>query len=281
MDQVPSSSWDVHVHGIDHRRHPYIPNTRYAPPARSTKDLVNATPRHNYVIVMSGPEGTNTALTIEAMDQLRQMGREAKGVVVLDLEQMIPSYIQELDKVGIRSVRFNTRREGPSLDNLLESTAKYLYDAGVSWSIEAAIFDIDTWHSLIPTLRAVYEKYGTVFVADHVFFVKPSQLESPKFIELLELVEEGLVYVKISGLSRYGRVPSAMMPLVKEVLKRRDGQGGIYGSDWPYVNSDPGSTTFLEVDLANHLAGLKGVCDELGGQTWQRLMRDNAAVLYK
>ncbi|KAH8897660.1 hypothetical protein GQ53DRAFT_759887 [Thozetella sp. PMI_491] len=257
MNQIPSSSWDVHVHVFDPKRHPYIPNTRYTPPARSVVDLTSSLPTTNFVIVMSGPEGTNTALTVEAMNELRQAGREAKGVVVLDLEQMIPETLQALDNAGVRSVRFNTRRDGSSLDKLYEEAAERIHNSGVRWSIEAAIFDIGLWHSLIPTLRAVNKQYGTVFVADHVFAAHPSQADSPEFKQLLELVDEGILYVKISGLTRYGREPATMMPLVKEVLRKREGRGVVYGSDWPHVNSDPGSIALLEVNLPHHLSCLK------------------------
>ncbi|KAH8655899.1 hypothetical protein BX600DRAFT_440382 [Xylariales sp. PMI_506] len=229
MDSTPLSSWDVHVHVFDPKRHPYIPNTRYSPPSRSTAVLINAMPTSNFVIVMSGPEGTNTDLTIEAMDQLRQMGREARGVVV----------------------------------------------------IEAAIFDIDVWHNLIPVLQATHKEYSTLFVADHVFAAQPADIGSPKFRELLGLVGDGVLYVKISGLTRYGREPATMMPLVKEPMKRRNAERVVYGSDWPHVNSNPGSTSLLDVDLPHHLNHVKAACDELGVNTWERLMRDNAANLYR
>lgn len=280
MDQLPPSSWDTHIHVFDPKGHPYIPNTRYSPPARSTGDLVSSTPTSNFVVVMSGPEGTNTELTVEAMDQLRQMGREARGVVVLDLEQMHPIELQRLDRAGVRSVRFNTRRDGMTLDMLFEQTAEKISAAELSWSIEAAIFDVKIWHSLIPTFRNLHDRYGTVFVADHVFAAQPAEVDSANFTDLLKLVEEGIIVVKISGLTRYGRDPQTMMPVVREVLKRRCGKGGVYGSDWPHVISDPGATELMEVDLGQHLDLLKGICDELGGGTWERLMRDNAAALY-
>lgn len=280
MDQLPPSSWDTHVHVFDPERHPYISNTRYSPPARSTEDLVAATPTKNFVIVMSGPEGTNTALTIEAMEQLRRMGREAKGVVVMDMEQMTPDELQRLDHAGVRSVRFNTRREGTSLDKVYEECAQRIHLAGVKWSIEAAIFEVSLWHSLIPTFRSLHKRYGTVFVADHVFAAKSSEIDSPEFLTLLELVEDGILIVKISGLTRYGRSPESLMPMVKEILQRNGGTGGVWGSDWPHVNSNPGASDFLQVDLQHHLSLLKGVCDGLGNNTWEKLMRDNAISLY-
>jgi predicted TIM-barrel fold metal-dependent hydrolase len=280
MDFIPPSSWDVHVHVFDPVRHPYIPDTLYTPPARSTADLIAATPTTNFVIVMSGPEGTNTAQTVEAMEQLRKKGHEAKGVVVMDTNQMTPDELRRLDQAGVRSVRFNTRRDGMALDGLFEETARRISAAGVKWSIESAIFDVGVWHGLIPILRRLHEEHGTVFVADHVFAAQPSELGSDRFTDLLALVEEGIIVVKISGLTRYGRDAEPMMPVIREVLARRDGKGGIYGSDWPHVISKPGATGLMQVDIGEHLQLLKGVCDQLEKQTWERLMRDNAKALY-
>jgi predicted TIM-barrel fold metal-dependent hydrolase len=280
MVAVPAGSWDVHVHIFDPVGHPYIPDTRYNPPARSVNDLVASVPSTNFVIVMSGPEGTDTALTVEAMEQLRSMGRDARGMVVLDLEQMTPEELRRLDQAGVRGVRFNTRREGFDLDKHYEAVAQRLHTAGVKWNVEAAIFDYLIWHSLIPTFRRLHEAYGTVFVADHVFALDPKACDPEKLADILQLVDEGVLYVKISGLDRYSRRPEELLPIIRDILSRRGGRGGLWGSDWPNVDSSPGSTSLNDVDIEGHLALLKGVCDDLGNDTWEKLMASNAAELY-
>jgi predicted TIM-barrel fold metal-dependent hydrolase len=244
------------------------------------KILLNSIRAENFVIVMSGPEGTNSSLTVEAMGQLRGMGRQARGVVVMDLEQMTESELHRLNDSGVRSVRFNTRRDGTSLDGLFAETAKKLHDAGVCWSIEAAIFDVATWSKLIPTLREANENYGIVFVADHVFAAQVEDLEKDEFKALLKMVDDVIIVVKISGLDRYERNPIDMIPVVKAVLSQRDGKGGVFGRDWPHVDSTPGSTSLMDVDIEEHLSVLKHVCDQLGPGKWEALMRDNAKALY-
>ncbi|KAH7030571.1 uncharacterized protein B0I36DRAFT_288087 [Microdochium trichocladiopsis] len=277
---LPSSSWDVHVHVFDPVKHPYIPRTRYTPPARSVGDLLRETHTHNYVIVMSGPEGTNTSHTEEAMAELQAKGHNACGVVVMDTEQMTPTELQRLDRAGVRSVRFNTQRTGTSLEALLEQTAGKIAAAGLGWSIEAAIFEVALWQSLIPTMRKLHRQFGTVFVADHIFAAQPEELGSTALSQVLDLVDEGVVVVKISGLTKYNRNPEAMMPIVKEILKKGDGRGGVFASDWPHVFSHPGATDLMEVDIPAHLTLLKAVCDEIGNGAWEKLMRDNAVALY-
>lgn len=105
------------------------------------------------------------------------------------------------------------------MNRLFEGTAERIHAAVVKWSIEAAIFDIDTEHGLIPTLRNANKLYGTVFVADHVFAAQQADLATEKFQHLLQLVDEGVIIVKVSGLTRYGRNPQDMV--CSHVEKRR------------------------------------------------------------
>ena len=97
---------------------------------------------------------------------------------------------------------------------------------------------------------------------------------------LMEPLSDGVMVVKVSGMYRYGRQPQAMIPLVRRVMKQRDGRAGVWGSDWPYVHSTPGSTSFNDVDVWENLNLLKKVAEEYSDQHWNKLMRDNAALLF-
>ena len=280
MFSIPSCSWDVHVHIFDPEPHPYVPDSLYTPPASTVPQFLANVSTHNAVVVMAAPDGTNTASVVDHMKQLREAGREARGVVFLDLEQMTPCKLRRLDQEGVRSVRFNSKNAGDRLPELWAKGIEAIVAAGVKWSIEAVIFDLALWHSLIPLMRASYRDHGTVFVADHILGLQPSDIESEEFADLLKLVEDGVLVVKISGLYKYEREPRAMMPIVKKIMEAREGRGGMWASDWPDVVPTAGSTSLYEVDLEEHMALLKGVCDELPDGTWEKLMRDNAAQVY-
>ncbi|KAH8172093.1 amidohydrolase domain-containing protein [Sarocladium implicatum] len=280
MLSIPSSSWDVHVHIFDPERHPYVPDSLYTPPASTVSDLMAKTPTENAVVVMAAPDGNNTDSIVDHMQQLRSAGRQARGVVFMSLDQMTPNELQRLDKAGVRSVRFNSKVDGDQLPSMWARGIEAIVTAGVKWSIEAVIFDIALWHSLIPLMKASWEKHGTIFVADHILGLQPSHLESEQFADLLKLIEDGVLVVKISGLYKYDREPREMMPIVKKILEKRQGRGGMWASDWPHVIPTRGSTSLYEVDLHEHLALLKEVCDALPKGTWERLMRDNAAEVY-
>lgn len=278
---IPTSSWDVHVHIFDPERRPYVPGSLYTPPARVVSQFLAAAPTENAVVVMAAPDGTNTASVVDSMNQLRRAGRQARGVVFMNLDAMVPSELQRLDKEGVRSVRFNSKLDGGDrLHDLWAKGIQAIVASGVKWSIESVIFDLGLWHSLIPLMKDAHAAHGIVFVADHILGVQPSHIESQQLVELLQLVEDGVLVVKISGLYKYGRDPLAMMPVVKKIMEKRQGRGGMWASDWPHVIPTPGSTALYEVDIAEHLALLKSVCDELPDGTWERLMRDNAVEVY-
>lgn len=277
---VPPSAWDVHVHIFDPERHPYVPDALYAPPASTVPQFLASVPTHNAVVVMAAPDGTRTASIVDSMTQLRQAGRKARGVVFMRLDQMTPNELQRLDREGVRSVRFNSKLDGDLLPDMWERGIEAIVAAGVKWSIEAVIFDLSIWHSLIPLMETAWRNHGIVFVADHVLGLQASHIESKQFADILELVESGILIVKISGLYKYGREPREMLPIVKKVLERRQGRGAMWASDWPHVVPAPGSVSLYKVDLEQHLALLKGICDELPEGTWEKLMRDNASEVY-
>lgn len=129
-------------------------------------------------------------------------------------------------------------------------------------------------------MRRLYRDEGTVFVVDHIFAAQPEDLDTPEFKDLLQAIGAKPISVKIFGLHRNNRTTEATLPMVSELLKQGEGRGCVFGSDWPDVISGPGSTDLYKVDIGHHLALLKGVCEEVGGRCWEKLMRDNAAVLY-
>lgn len=278
---IPPSSWDVHVHIFDPERHPYVPDTLYTPPARTVSQLLAESPTENAVVVIAAPDGTNTASVVDSMSQLRKAGHQARGVVFMNLDAMTPSELQRLDAEGVRSVRFNSKLDGGDrLPDLWAKEIQAIVASGVKWSIESVIFDLGLWHSLIPLMKDAHTTHGIVFVADHILGAQPSDIESEQFVDLLQLIEDGVLVIKISGLYKYEREPRAMMPIVKKIMEKRQGRGGMWASDWPHVIPTPGSTELYEVNISEHLALLKSVCDELPDGTWERLMRDNAAEVY-
>lgn len=282
-DIVPFGSWDSHLHVFDPINYPYADTTRYFPPESTVEQLIATIPTRNFVYTMAGPDGTNATHMLDTIKELRSWGRDARGIVAIEVENIEPCELRRFHEGGVRSVRFNTLNVGDGVSELAETfdrAVAEIRNAGLQWSIDASILDYKIWHALIPTMRRLYKDEGTVFVTDHVFGAQPKDLDTPEFQDLLQVIDEGPLTVKISGLYRYNRTVESMLPMISEILKQRDGRGGVFGSDWPHVIADPGSTDLIEVDIPHHLEVLKGACYKIGNRCWEKLMRENAAALY-
>ncbi|EIW67965.1 hypothetical protein M231_03993 [Tremella mesenterica] len=281
---IPENGWDTHCHVFDPIRHPYISNTPYRPPARTVNDLQNASLTRNVVIVMALPEGTNPAHTVEAIAAFKAAGRDARGTVVLDLHQMDVDNLKALDAAGIRSVRLHQTRlgEGGDLGGMMAAMCDKFAIAGVKWSLDAQL-SLATWVRLSPVLRNLHNKYGTVFVIDHMACCHPSDVDSPDFSHLLDLLREGVVYIKISAMDRYradGPV-EAFESLIRQLVETRWGEGLLFGSDWPHTVTEGEVEDLPKVDLGPHIRLIKSVCDSVGQGLWEKVWQSNAADLYK
>ncbi|RSH92586.1 hypothetical protein EHS25_008031 [Saitozyma podzolica] len=282
---TPSASqgWDTHCHVFDPVKHPYISDTPYAPPRRAAEHLMAAVPASNFVIVMSVPEGTSTAHTLEAIELLHSAGRKGRGTVVMDPIRMVPDELQKLQHAGVRSVRIHTLRIGEDIDvlkTIFEDTARRIDTAGLKWCIDAQL-SLKTWSTLIPTMTKLHGEFGTVFVVDHMFCCSPDDADNPLLDDLLDLVRRGIMYVKLSGLDRYsaGKGFEAFGPLVKRLVRADRGGGILFGSDWPHVVMGQGGQ-LSEVDTVAHLRFLQDTCESVGEGVWQKVWNDNAERLY-
>ena len=279
-----SDDWDTHCHVFDPVKHPYIEDTPYAPPPRLVDQLVAESSARNHVIVMSVPEGTSVDHTLEAITALEKMGRKGRGTVVLDVDSTHQSRLKELHAAGIRSVRIHLVRvkmrfgEGfDALQQCFESTAKAV--APLGWCVDAQLA-LPTWAKLAPTLRRLHQQYGVTFVSDHIFCAESKDHDTEDFRTVLQLVEDGCVYVKLSGLDRCkgsGAVED-LREVVRAFIKARGGECVLYGSDWPHIVMGPGSR-LNEVDLVSHRSFLWD-CTDHDEKAWTRLMRENAERLY-
>ena len=185
---------------------------------------------------------------------------------------------------GIRSVRIHIVKvvmdHGPRIEDLkrvIHDTAEAIHQEGLDWTIDGQ-FSLSTWAKLVPFLFKLNDQYGTRFVADHTFCAGPEATEQEDLEKCLDLVENGIVFVKISALNKYSpQGMDKMTPVLEQVIKCTQGEMVFWGSDWPHVNLEGESE---DVDLEGQLEFLKAVCDQLGEGYWEKLMRDNAARIY-
>ncbi len=178
--------FDSHFHIVD-SRYPLIPNNGYLPGEFTVKDYQDRLSEYNVcggVIVSGSFQAFDHTYLVEA---IKQLGDNFFGVVQLPASATDDEIIQ-LDRSGIRGIRFNLKRGGSEEISYLESMAKRVYEL-VEWHIELYLDsgDLDDLYPILSSLPAVS--------IDHLGLSKTG------FNLLLKLVEQG-IKVKVSGFSR-------------------------------------------------------------------------------
>jgi predicted TIM-barrel fold metal-dependent hydrolase len=189
------------------------------------------------VLVQPAVYGTDPAALMDAL--ARSSGR-LRGVAALNGEADA-GMLQALYQTGVRGLRFTEvadpvtggRYRGTVGLEALDALAHDMRSIGLHaqlWSPLANILDNAS------RLRA----YGLPVVLDHMAMVDVSVgLQQPGFQQLLELLDEDWLWVKLS-LCRVSRAPdySDIQPF-HDALVERAPHRMLWASDWPFVRMDP------------------------------------------
>jgi predicted TIM-barrel fold metal-dependent hydrolase len=225
--------------------------------------------------------GTNNTFML---DSLRAYDPDrARAVVVFDADNVTAEELQAWDSLGVRGVRLNfaTSDIRPQIEDLEASLKQYAsIIKPLDWVIQLYI-DMD----LIPGIEAIIPTLGVRVVFDHIGNpTMPDPSNSTEkldpytiqgFGSMVRLLQQGTVYVKISGPYRLSKLlwPDYLDldPLVLEISRVAPSKM-VYGSDWPH-------TRFDGLDIkpwTDHLLDLTGWNNELT----RMLFRDNARNLW-
>lgn len=205
--------FDSHLHIID-PGFPLEPNRGYLPDAFTASDYQTRAEKLGIVggAVVSG--------SFQAFDQtyllaaLRDLGPRYVGVTQLPASTP-DEKIQQLDRDGVRAVRFNLKRGGSAGVADLASFARRVHEVA-GWHVELYA-DSSDLPELFDTLVSL-----PVVVIDHLGL---SQTGLPT---LLRLAERG-VHVKATGFGRLDFDPS---PVLRE-LARANPDALLFGTDLP------------------------------------------------
>jgi len=280
---VPEGACDCHVHVFgDARRFPFAASRTYTPESASAAELLamhRALSIGRAVIVQPSVYGTDNSCTLDAM---KQYGSGARGIAVLP-DAIQSTTLDDMQHAGIRGIRINL--------GLAEDTS--LADA--RHRLKSAIEQIQgpKWHVQIYAALPVVAGLSDLVLAspvpvvfDHFGGAKAAAgLRQPGFDKLLQLVESGKAYVKISA--AYRASSSApdypeLAPLAHALIAANP-QRILWGSDWPHPDTGTGRrpgdvSPLLRVD-DGHLLNLLA--------TWapdttlrKTILVDNPATLY-
>jgi predicted TIM-barrel fold metal-dependent hydrolase len=273
---LPEKSWDSHIHIIDPEKYPLPKNVKRPQEATMGQALANAEQLGlpNMVFVqLSGYGNDNTWV----LDALREVGpTRGRGVVAFDPEHVDSQTLQQWHDLGVRGVRLNFRSaktvlSKPEIQSVLRKYAEKLRPMK-TWSI-GLYADMEVLDHVQPLVSELQVK----IVLEH--FASPASLpldpvKQPGWDALKCMMEDPRVYVKISAPYLFSKDSDFknLESLAKSFLSMRNGEGVVFGSDWPHTQSRGYNVKPFMDKILEWCNG-----DE---ELQKKLFRDNAKVLW-
>lgn len=221
---------------------------------------------------------------------------------MIDPETVTPAQLREMQINGIRGIRVNIYQYSAMHDvelqkQILRKHAQVLSGRCTGWSMAFTHTHPEFWPDLKPIIAQEIVPRGIRLVTDHFALLKGASMlpaecqgdvsQQIGFHELMDLVREGHLYVKISAPYRVSsKAPdyADLKPLVRALFDANPRQL-LWGSDWPHTPLMKVRTKeealqekpFLEID---DKAWLKSLRSWLADSEWHSLMVLNPRRLY-
>lgn len=283
---VPTDACDCHVHIFGPRDlYPLAKERTFAPGLAGVDDVLAMHDRigiDRLVIVQASVQGTDNRCLLDAIEDLTARGRAARGVAVV-ADGTALSTLRSLHASGIRGLRVNlhsfNQRDTVFAASSMIAAANMAAEMG--WHVQTY-----TTLRVIAAISDTIRRLPVPVVVDHFGLADAAAgLDQPGLGELLALLREGKVYLKLSAPYR--------------ILDRHDGTDGrdlvramvdanldrlLWGTDWPHTGPWPGKDRetggiepFHPIDNG---AQLNLLAAWTTAQERQRILVDNAARLY-
>ena len=227
---MPPGACDCHAHVIAAPEvYPYVPERSYTPPP-ATLEAYQALHRvlgiERAVIVQPSVYGTDNRVTLEA---IAGYGPNCRGVAVVD-ETVNDKEIARLNDGGVRGLRLNVLSGGGVGLYALEPLAERIADMG--WHIQL-LLDARIMEELAPRLR----RLPVPVVVDHMGYMNVAHgMDHPGFETLLDLVRDGVSWIKLSGnyrISAESPPYADAVPFARALIEAAK-EHMIWGTDWPH-----------------------------------------------
>lgn len=225
--KTPEGACDTHMHFYDGSgAKPGAPNpgTFSVPMYRELQKRLGL---ERVIVVQPNAYRDDNRVTLSAMEQL---GKAAKGVAVV-MPGVAEAELDRLTQAGICAVRIMTLHNGTLGFDVMDELMARVHPFG--------------WHANIqldgrelPKVEAQIRRLPGKFVIDHTGkFLEPVAPESREFRSLLNLLDTGRCWVKLSapyetsrtGAPRYEDVGRLAKALVKKAPERM-----LWASNWPH-----------------------------------------------
>ena len=235
MFRMPSGAWDMHVHIFGPaERYPHVAKPHYTLPDGTLAQYRSLMPRmgiERFVIVQPSYYGTDNSCLLDA---LAEVGDMARGVVMIEPD-ISDSELQSFKRRGVRAVRldlFKRAREPlAAIQSYIMDTAARV--APLGWHLQ---FYAPGY--VVRDLMHFFRTLQIDFVIDHMgYMLEEDGLRTDDFSALLDLLESGRCYLKLSGAYRIAkhRGYEFVEPVAKAIVERAPDRA-VWGSDWPHIS---------------------------------------------
>jgi D-galactarolactone isomerase len=264
---MPTGACDTHMHFYDGALNakPGTPN-----PGHFTvpmyRELQKQLGLERVIVVQPNAYGDDNTVTLNA---LREIGKNAKGVAVVK-PSVSDAELARLTQAGVCGLRIMTLHGGTLGFEVMDELMARVHPFG--------------WHANIqldgrelPKYEAQILRLPGKFVIDHTGkFLEPVDTESAPFRSLVNLVDTGRCWVKLSapyetsktGAPKYEDVGKLAKALVKRAPERM-----LWASNWPHPSVRPKVPDDVEL--------LELLLDWAPDETIRRkILVDNPAALY-
>ena len=267
---VPPDACDTHMHIYGPQdQYPLAPTATFKPPLATVEDYRTVQKKlglKRVVVVQPSGYGSDNRCTLDA---IKQLGKDARGIVVVDAS-VTDDELQHLTDLGVRGIRFFMFPGGVLPWEILAEMAARVNEFG--WHVQLQ-FDGRELPDHIDQIRSLPGRY----VIDHVGkFIEPVATGDRAFKMLLELVESGRCWVKLSAPYETSKSGPPLYSDVGELAKalvNASPQRMLWASNWPHPSArDNLPDDAILLDLL-----LDWVDD---GAIRKRILVDNPAELY-
>ena len=229
--QAPKGACDTHMHFYDMKipgaPGTFLPGDFTVPQYRELQKKLGL---ERVIVVQPNAYADDNTVTLNAM---KELGKSAKGVAVVkpDVKE---AELERLTKAGICAVRIMTLHGAMLGFDVMDAVMRRVHPYG--------------WHPNIqldgrelPKYEAQIKRLPGKFVIDHTGkFMEPVPPESKEFRSLLNLVDTGRCWVKLSapyetsktGAPKYEDVGRLAKALVKHAPERM-----MWASNWPHPSA--------------------------------------------
>ncbi|KAL2835477.1 hypothetical protein BJY01DRAFT_252599 [Aspergillus pseudoustus] len=286
--ELPSDSWDCHIHSFDPEKHPFRAGRTYTPPPASLASFIEQSPMSRVMLVQATVEDGYAGL-IHSLAHFRKQypGSTIRGTVAKqsNWDELDTRTFDMLHELGVRSVRVHGFYGGSGGDSTaiyetLRSLAMSYPVRTHRWTVSAQL-PLKTWAALSERLLQDPELSHLRLIADHNGCATPADIGRSNLEAFLELLRSKRVQVKISAL--YRRSPDDI-PAMRSIVQRFAEVASdalLWGSDWPHSDTTAGGDQLAPLRGPQEVAEeLRLLREWLTDAQWRKMLSDNPQTTF-